>query len=1714
MEEQTQEKTAQPKKYRWLRRIGRVMLGILIFLILLLLFIRSPWGQNIIVGEAVKYVEKETGTNLDIEHLFITFDGNIQLDGLYLEDLRGDTLVYSRSLEADIPILPIIQGGGIAINSAKWNGLVARIKRQDTASGFNYQFLMDTFVTVDTTATPEPLTLDIGDLSFTDFDITLQDEVQDIDGLVKFGSLDFSMDKLDLQEMIIDIDEIVLADAIIAYDKDTVTKITQSTTDYSPNTDTTIGEALVDDANNSPQPQITVGKIRLDNVLMGYESVPDQINIDSFFKVLETEITRADVGKNDYALSYFDMLDSNVKIVMQDSLVDNDTDPQDDGDKPDAQGFEWPDIRIDLQDLNLVNNNLEYNVNNQQPTQGTFNPNAIDVKGFNLISPIIKLGDDSAQLELEELQMQEASGINVKQFAANVELTRTNVSIAGLDAHINNNILQGDARVTYKDLDALVNQPDQLKVQVNFDRYVFDLADIFRFQPALRENQYLAKLAQRDVRGNLQARGTTRDMQIPSFNLTWGNNTTVSASGNVQNAMDPDNLFVNFPRAQIKTNRADLNTFMDEQESGVKYPENVSLVADVQGTLQNMDAVATLATTEGNVELKGNYKNTKTIAFAADMQVIELNLGNILQNEQLGILNLELDTEGSGTTINTLDATLDATVTSFTYKDYEIKNLPLKGEIENGEGELTSSYKDDNINANLEAIVALDSIASQANLELIIEGIDLNAFGITNQNVKAAGEIYAFFEGDATNYTVSSNIEEGIAVFDNQSYLLGDVDIDAYVRTDSTSMDVANRMLDLELRSNTDPSSLIAALGRHVDRYLRDEIPNDTAQPVKMKIKGSITPAPILRDVILPQLQSLDTITLAVNFDEQARKLSSDIVVPYVKYAGSEIDSLIIKSQSDEQSLGFDIAFKGMKFDPLDVQRTTLNGKVSQNVLDLDFTSYDGEERLMHVASKLSRKRDIQGIDNLIFNLSLDDFILNKKNWTIAEDNELAYGESKLKARNFRLSNNAQSIELRTDLPQEEVDHLGLLLENFKLQSILSYLNPDEKIATGTMNGEVIFEDLFGAIGIVADLTITDLTALETPLGQLDLDASSNGNGTYDLDLLVQGDNVDVELIGGYVADENAAQLDMELQMRRINMETIAGLSQEFLEDGSGYLSGNISLTGTTVEPIYQGDLNFNETAFTVSMLNAPYHIDNESINLDNDGVTLNNFTIKDEEDHDINVDGFIGTENLINPTFNLSVEANQFTALDSSSEDNDLYYGKATFDASATIKGDLAIPIVDGRIKIDDETDFTYVIPAAEVNLVQRDGIVQFVNKENPDAILTQTEDESAVVTGFDIEANIQVTEGAKLNIIVDPNTGDNLQVSGKADLQFHMYPNGRLTLAGLYTVEEGGYELSLYEIVNRRFSLQKGSTVSWSGDPFDANMDVRAVYDIETSASPLMAARTSGADLGTNTIYRQELDFLVYLDVDGQLMTPEISFKLDMPEDAQGYAGGEVYGTVQQLNSQEQELNKQVFSLLVLNKFFPTRGSDGAGGGTASIARDNINQALSDQLNQFGGKLLGNTGVELNFGLDSYTDYSGGGSQQRTDLEVSASKKLLDDRLIVSVGTDVGVEGNSSDNDRAPVLGNVNIQYLLTPQGKWKLRGFRRNEFDNIIDGQLVISGISVIFTREFNKFSNLFKKTVQEEAAQAKREEEEQREKDQRKKDALKEENNDDSSQPEKQ
>jgi hypothetical protein len=370
----------------------------------------------------------------------------------------------------------------------------------------------------------------------------------------------------------------------------------------------------------------------------------------------------------------------------------------------------------------------------------------------------------------------------------------------------------------------------------------------------------------------------------------------------------------------------------------------------------------------------------------------------------------------------------------------------------------------------------------------------------------------------------------------------------------------------------------------------------------------------------------------------------------------------------------------------------------------------------------------------------------------------------------------------------------------------------------------------------------------------------------------------------------------------------------------------------------------------------------------------------------------------------------------------------------------------------------------------MEQKGVVVFIDRDAVnDPFMKSINPEDTVKAGFtgmDLTANIELADDDKFNVVIDPVAGDQLSVRGNSTLTLHMDPTGDMQLTGRYEITEGSYDLSFAKFVKRNFTIDKGSTIVWTGDPMNGQMDIRAIYTVETTPAELVANQVTDEELNQ---YKKAVPFQVYLILKGELLFPEIRFQLDMPEDERNEFGGNIYARLQDINQQESELNKQVFALLILKRFISDNPFESEGGGTlAGTARKSVSKLLSEQLNKLSSNVKG---IELSFDVKSYEDYTRGG-QAQTDLELGVSKSLMNDRLVVKVSGNVNVEGETDEqNSLTDFIGDLALEYKLTADGRLRVTGFRNSNYD-MIDGDLIETGAGLIYIKDYDSLQELFK------------------------------------------
>ncbi|HEX6223093.1 MAG TPA: translocation/assembly module TamB domain-containing protein, partial [Chryseolinea sp.] len=524
-------------------------------------------------------------------------------------------------------------------------------------------------------------------------------------------------------------------------------------------------------------------------------------------------------------------------------------------------------------------------------------------------------------------------------------------------------------------------------------------------------------------------------------------------------------------------------------------------------------------------------------------------------------------------------------------------------------------------------------------------------------------------------------------------------------------------------------------------------------------------------------------------------------------------------------------------------------------------------------------------------------------------------------------------------------------------------------------------------------------------------------------------------------------------------------------------LQGEVKVTGSPSDPDIGGELNFVKASFTPSMVNSEFTLEDERIQFSKKQIDVNDFKIKDKQNNTAILDGKILTEKFQKFTLDLGLSATDFQVINSTEKDNELFYGSVKVTTKAKVTGDINQPVVDMNIKLSDDSNFTFVVPQSEKGVLDQKGIVTWVDRDAKNdpflASIKPSDTLKSVFKGVDLSANIELNGKETFNIVIDPLTGDKLTVKGNSTLTLDQHPSGDMVLTGRYEISEGTYDFSFYKFIKRKFSIEKGSTIMWAGEPVEAVLDIRAIYEVE--ASPIELIANQAVDDETLNRYKQRLPFLVYLQIKGDMLAPEISFKIDMKESERDAHNGTVYAKIQDINTRESELNKQVFALLILQRFVSDNPLENqAAADVSNTARQSVSRIMTDQLNRLSENVKG---VELTFDVKSYEDYSSGSAQGQTQVQLGVQKSLFDDRLVVKVSGNFDVEGETSTQSSASdYIGDLALEYKLTEDGRFRITGFRNSNYD-LISGELIETGAGLIYIKDYNTLRELFKANAKE-------------------------------------
>lgn len=1646
------------------KKIGRKVLkifawiiGIIIFLILLVyILIQIPAVQNFAKNKAVAYLEGKIKTKVEIGKFGLDFPKKIVLENIYFEDQRKDTLLYGGKIRVDIALFGLLRNE-VNLQYLELNGIKANIYRNYPDTSFNFDYIVKAFASEEKEEpqpedTSAPMKFNIGKIVLKNITAKFKDDESGNNVYFYLGDFNTRIDTFDPDKLIFKIKDINIAD------------INAKIYQYKPlieNKDSI--SPVAPPSASSAAPTLELERLSLKHILFNYRN--DVSALLAFLKIgeLSTHPENINLQTLDVGLEDIVFHNSVIKIGLGKSPEAKETKDVVAA-KTDSQlNNPW---KFYLAKADFKNNELIYNDNNSKPLTEGFDASHLHVKDFVLDADSLNFTPAVFQGNINQLALNEKSGLTLQKFHTKFYYSDTGASLTNLLLQTDGTTIQDRFIVKYPSIDAISKNIGLLYIDASLLNSKIAVKDILAFMPSYKRNMQAYKVSA--IKLNASAKGYVKDLSIPVFELSGFGDTYVKLSGRLQGLPDTKRAYYNVKINQFSSTKKDILSVLPPKTlpDNVNLPDRFALNGFFKGSTSAFNTQLALKTNKGNINVDGSMKPGDVYAVNANLQNVDVGY-LIKQPQNVGVITADLKASGKSFDMKKANSNYALYVTSAQVKGYTYTGLKVDGEINNGVNTTKASINDSAIALNLDLTAYLNSPSKYPplKLDLLIDTLNARALNFMSDTLSLSGHILADLPSTNPDDLVGTiNINDLLLTRAGQK--LNADSISLVASGDSTNKSIvikAGNEIDAALAGQYKLTEMAQALQDVINQYYNlpgYERKNITAQ--NWKLDATIRPQALLLQ-LAPDLKGSDSIIVAAHLNTAQNDLGLTAKSQKIVFGTNQIDSLNINAQSADSAFKANISVEGIKAGSTQLHKTVVAASIAHNQLSADVDTKDDKGNTQYALGALLNQIDSG------FRVSLKpNLVLDGDKWNVAQGNSIQYDSAGIIVTNFSISQGNQSLSINSTAPSPAAP-IKVDLKNFEIATITKMAMQDTLLASGTINGTAEITNPTKDMVFTSDLTISNLTYKLDTIGNIAVKVDNKTANAYNADIAITGNGNDVRLSGLYYTGEG--RMDLNLAMNNLNLAIVKAFSAGQLDDITGSLRGKIAIKGTTSDPDIDGRLNFVNASIVPTISGSRINIPRDAIRINSTGIHFNKFDLVDSAGNKATLDGDILTTNFKDFTFNLTFNADDFMLVNSQQATGRMIYGKLNIDAAADIKGTLTSPTVTGDLRVNKVTDFVMVLPQTDPEVESREGVVKFIDKDNPADTIEVAIDSAAIakIGGIYVDANVEIDSAAKFTIVIDERNGDALTLKGHAALNGGVDKSGKVTLTGAYELQSGSYNLTL-SLLKRQFLIQKGSTITWTGEPTDANIDITAVYEINTASIDLMQSSVAGNSTSDLTRYKQKLPFQVLLHMTGELLKPIIKFDIILP-DREASQWSEVVDKLDAVRNDENELNKQVFALLLLGRFVQENPFASSGGdGIESQLRASVSRILTDQLNNLAGSLI--QGVDINFGLTSGTDYTSGTAQNRTDLNVTVSKKLLNDRLRVNVGSNFQLEGPSNPNQSAVnPAGDLSVDYQLTKDGRYMIRVYRLNEYESLIDGQVIETGMSFILTYDYNKFKEIF-------------------------------------------
>ncbi|MCH7403414.1 translocation/assembly module TamB domain-containing protein [Belliella kenyensis] len=1255
------------------------------------------------------------------------------------------------------------------------------------------------------------------------------------------------------------------------------------------------------------------------------------------------------------------------------------------------------------------------------------------------------------------------SGIVIQQLQTNFTFAPTFMEFDELYLRSNDTQIKNYLKFSYESIAALSNFNHEVEILASLDESTLDFQDLRYFSDQIPGFEDKITLS-----GDIF--GTVDKLNSNQLLIRFGQRSALFGKFKISGLPYVDETFFEMSLLNSVLNSNDLSPYISkEAQREINKFRDIRFDTDFSGFLTNFTANGNFRTGIGQMIGRVNYKKTNNQnSYNGRVELRDLDLGILLEDkENFQKVSLTGQIRGTGLTLETALVQVDANIRKLGINQYNYTNITSNATF--GKDLFSGKLKvnDPNLKAAFDGVLDLRDGKDSVRLNASIDSAYLQDLKILDRDLFVSGKV------DIDTKGISLDNIEGIARFSEigLSYEGRNLSIDNFFfqslfTDDSRLISLNSDLLVAGISGNFEVQRLINDVTLLSKQYLAI-LTNSPVPQSKQKAEGFdpynidinlnfIDFNPILNIIEPKATISKNTLVEGAFYQTPDNTIFNFFSsIDSIYYNGSFLFDTNIDFNTSKLSNAEDVLASFYIFSKEQVLRNGLlfNNLVLEAIWDQNSIDFTYKQDQFSNDSYINLNSEIRLYpDHTSIIMDPSELKVLDKIWRFAPDNQIYVANKEVLFEGIKLINDNQYLAVNGNISPDPEQILSLEINELNLDffntlSLKSY--------EGRANGIFAISNLYQEPEINGNLDIEDLYINNFLIGDIEA-ATYLADNRINLELTNTREGKKVIAVNGYLSGESD-EISLKARLREANISIMEPFLDEYISQMGGMVNGDLDISGTISTPLVTGTGNVNGGSLKINYLNTFYTLDGNLLFGAND-ISFREITLKDVNGNLSRMRGGITHDGFRDFLLDITANMDNFQVLNTSSRDNDLFYGTAYASGRLDIFG--AANNLDINAKATSQANTRIFIPMGSSNVQAQEDFIRIINiRDTTQLIDFQESVEKLTINNVRMNFDLDVTPDAYVEIQIDPRTGENIQGRGRGVLSLNIDTQGNFSMSGNYEITEAKYNFSLYNIIRREFNVQPGGRITWFGDPYEGIMDLRATYQESVSLQNLQTGTTQGSELEDPQM-RRRWPLKVIMDLKGNILSPQIDFDFDFSEYPEGNIQTYISAFRNRIANDEQEKNRQVFSVIMMRSFSP----EGQFSGVSNIASSNLSQLLSSQLNSFISQVDSNLEVDI--------DLASLDQSALETFQLRVAYTFLDGRLRVSRdGGFTDLQGNADINS---IAGDWQAEYLITQDGRYRLRIYNRNNFNTFtslsLSRNVATYGISVSQNLAFNTFKEL--------------------------------------------